>query len=81
MSFICDIEAFVTTATPTELKLTGNWPLVWLQAPQSTQILRKLLPGKSLESPAGPFQRMEIGGNRGAWPKLQLGDRVIVRCF
>lgn len=81
MRFICDIEATVTTATPTELKLTGNWPLVWLQATHSIQIQRKLLPGESLEPPAGPFQQMEIGGNRGAWPGLQLGDRVIVRCF
>jgi hypothetical protein len=33
-----DIEAIVTVATPTELKLKANWPLVWLQAPGFIEI-------------------------------------------
>jgi hypothetical protein len=27
-----DIEATVTAATPTELKLTADWPIRWLEA-------------------------------------------------
>src|SRR5271166_6104587 len=45
-----DIEATVTTATPTELKLTASWPLDWLQAPNSIEIQRKLSPDETLES-------------------------------
>ena len=76
-----DVEAIVTKATDTELKLTGNWPLAWLQAPQSTQIQRKLRPGEAFESVWEQTQRSEIGGNRANWPDLRVGDRVIVRCF
>jgi hypothetical protein len=76
-----DIEAIVTTATPPELKLTGNWPLDWLQVPNSIEIRRKLSRGEVWEPPPGPAQRMEIGGNRAFWPNLQVGDHVIVRCF
>jgi hypothetical protein len=76
-----DIEAIVTTSTPTELKLAANWPLEWLQAPGSTKIQRKLVPGETLEPYSGPVERSEIGGNRGLWPNLQLGDRVLIRCF
>jgi hypothetical protein len=35
-----NIEATITTATPTELKLTASWPLDWLQAPNSIEIQR-----------------------------------------
>jgi len=76
-----DIEAIVTTATPMELKLTGNWPLAWLQLTHSTEIQRKLFRGEVWEPPPGPVQRMEIGGNRAFWPDLKVGDHVIVRCF
>jgi len=41
-----EIEVIVTTFTRTELKMTANWPLVWLQAPGSIEILRKLLRAK-----------------------------------
>ena len=41
------IEAIVTVATPTELKLKANWPLVWLQAPDSIEIQRQLLAGET----------------------------------
>ncbi|MGA8658840.1 MAG: hypothetical protein WB586_22120 [Chthoniobacterales bacterium] len=80
------IEAIVTTATPTELKLTGNYPLVWLQAlgPTalgSTEIERQLLPDEAFDSLGEPVEQKEILGNRGNWPNLQRGDRVIVRCY
>jgi hypothetical protein len=39
-----EIEVIVTTLTRTELKLTADWPLFWLQLPGSIEILRKLLP-------------------------------------
>ncbi len=78
-----EIAATVTTAAPTELKLTGNWPIDWLQAPgiRSIEIQRKLLANESLGSPFVAVREEEILGNRANWPNLQLGDRVIVRCF
>ena len=75
-----DVEATVTTVEGTEMKLTANWPLVWLQAVGSTTILRKLSPGEVFENPEGPFQRQEIGGYI-ARPDYHLGDRVIVRLY
>jgi hypothetical protein len=75
-----DIEATVTTATATEMKLTANRPLVWLQAVGSTTILRKLWRGEVFENLEGPFQRQEIGGYQ-ARPDYRLGDRVIVRLY
>jgi len=39
-----EIEVTVTTYTPEELRLTADWPLIWLQALGSIEILRKLLP-------------------------------------
>jgi hypothetical protein len=41
-----EIEVTVTTSTRTQLKVTADWPLIWLQAPGSIEILRKLLPGE-----------------------------------
>ncbi len=78
-----EIAATVTTATPTELKLTGNWRVDWLQEPgfRSIEIQRKLLANESLGSPLVAVREEEILGNRANWPNLQLGDRVIVRCF
>jgi hypothetical protein len=77
-----NIEAIITTATPTELKFTANWPIDWLQAPEtSTEVLHKLLPGEILSPPSVPLQQMELLGNRAFRPNLQLGDHVIVRCF
>src|SRR5258707_14862514 len=74
-----EIAATVTTTVPTELKLTGNW----LQAPgiRSIEIQCKLLANESLGSPLVALREEEILGNRANWPNLQLGDRVIVRCF
>jgi len=76
------VEATVTTFTPTELKLTADWPRAWLQAQRSTTIERKLYPGEPWDAPAEPVQRSEIGGYlRRNHPDLQLGDRVIVGCY
>jgi hypothetical protein len=65
-----EIAATVTTAAPTELKLTGNWPVDWLQAPgiRSIQIQRKLLANESLRSPLVAVREEEILGNRANWP-------------
>ena len=32
-----DIEATVTVATPTELKLTADWPIRWLEHSEVTR--------------------------------------------
>ena len=78
-----EIEAIVTTATSTELKVTGDWPIDWLEAPgiRSIEIQRKLLPVENLHSPGCAVAEQEILGNRSSWPNLELCDRVIVRCF
>jgi hypothetical protein len=78
-----EIAATVTTAAPTELKLTGNWPVDWLQVAgiRSIEIQRRLLANENLGSPLVAVREEEILGNRANWPNLHLGDRVIVRCF
>jgi hypothetical protein len=75
-----DVEATVTTVQRTELKLTADWPLVWLQAGGSTTILRKLSPDEAFENPDGAFERKEMGGYKNR-PDLSTGDRVIVRLY
>jgi len=78
-----EIAATVTTAVPTELKLTGNWPVDWLQAPgiRSIEIQCKLLANESLGSPLVALREEEILGNRANWPNLELADQVIVLFF
>ena len=78
-----DVEAMVTETSPTVLKLTADWPVDWLRATgtRTMEIQRELLSGESLESPSVPTERVEIDGNRGNWRKLQVGNRVVVRCF
>jgi hypothetical protein len=77
------IEATVTTATPTELKVTGFCPIDWAQAPgtKSTEIQRKLLPGETLSQPNTPLAEQELLGNRIFHAYVGAGDRVIVRLF
>ncbi len=78
-----DIEAMVTQTSPTVLKLTADWPVDWLRetGTRTMEIQREFLPGEILELPLVPTERAEINGNRGNWRKLQVGNRVVVRCF
>jgi hypothetical protein len=59
-----DIKATVTKATETDVRLTGDWPQDWLQAPGSTgstEILRKLIPGEVFEF---------LGGKLNVWKSI-----------
>ena len=78
-----DIEATVTETGPTELKITADWPVDWLREPgvRTMEIQRELFHGETLEVPSAPTERAEIHGNRENWPKLQVGNRVMVKCF
>jgi hypothetical protein len=76
-----DIEATVAVATPTELKLTADWPIRWLEALGGFEIQRKAVPKEILPEFDGTVKRLEIAGNRAQWPNLSVGDHVIVRCF
>jgi hypothetical protein len=73
----------VTETSPTVLKLTADWPVDWLRetGTRIMEIQRELLPGEILELPSVSTERAEIDGNRANWPKLQVGNRVLVRCF
>ena len=77
-----DIEATVTETGPTQLKLTADWPVDWLRDPgtRTMEIQRELFHGETLQVPSAITERAEIDGNRENWPKLQVGDRVLVRC-
>ena len=74
------VEATVTAAEEKGIKLTADWPLVWLQAAGSTTIVRKLVAGEHFENPVGPSQRSELGGYQ---PRvgLQMGNRVVVELY
>jgi hypothetical protein len=82
-----EIEATVTTATPTELNLTANCPVAWLQALGSTfalgstEIARQLAPGETVEPLDERVQQRELPFNQSFYPNLKVGDRVIVRCY
>ena len=82
-SAMYDIEATVQIVTPIELILSGNCPLAWLHAlgVRSTEIVGKLSPGETVEVIQEPSEWSEIPANRGHWPDLQVGDRVVVRLF
>jgi hypothetical protein len=77
-----DIEATVTETGPTVLNLSADWPVDWLRETgiRTLEIKRELLHGEILELPSVPTERAEINGNRGNWRKLQVGNRVVVRC-
>ena len=72
-----------TQTSPTVLKLTADWPVDWLRETgiRTMEIQRQLLHGEILELPSVPTERAEINGDRGQWPKLHVGNRVVVRCF
>ena len=78
-----DVEATVTETSPTVLTLTADWPVDWLREHgiRTMEIQRELLHGETLDPPSAPTERAEINGNRGNWRKLQVGNRVVVRCF
>jgi hypothetical protein len=76
-----DIEATVTVATPTELKVTADWPIRWLEATGGYEIQRKVVINEKMPEFDGTVKRLEIAGNRARWPNLCVGDHVIVRCF
>jgi hypothetical protein len=76
-----DIEATVTVATPTELKLTADWPIRWLEALGGYEIQRKVAIKEILPEFDGTVKRLEIAGDRARWPNLCVGDHAIVRCF
>jgi hypothetical protein len=78
-----DIEATVMTTDSRALKLTGYWPVEWLQSPGilAFEVHRELLPDETIEFVSGPSQLAEIADIGGDRPQLKVGSRVIVRCF
>jgi len=77
-----EIKATVTKATSNDVKLIGDWPVAWRQAPGSIdepEILHKLIPGQVYETFGGQTQRSEIY-HPGNPLNLRVGDEVIVRC-
>ena len=77
-----EIEATVTETGLTVLKLTTDWPVDWFQEPgiQKSGDSARTFHGGALDRPAVSAGRAEINGNRDNWPKLQVGNRVVVRC-
>jgi hypothetical protein len=76
-----EIEAIVTTSTRTQLKLTANWPLMWLQKLGYIQIERDLLPNEIVPPLNSFVERSELSVDRELLWNLQLGDRVLIHCF
>jgi hypothetical protein len=76
-----EIDATVTTSTRTELKLTANWPLIWLRKPGYIQIERNLLPNEIVPSLNSFVERSELSVDRELLWNLQPGDRVLIQCF
>jgi hypothetical protein len=75
------IEVIVTTSTRTELKLTADWPLIWLQDPGWIEIERILLPGEIVPRIHDFVKRSALPVNREPLWNMKLGDRALVRCF
>ena len=57
--------------------MTASWPLVWLRAPGSIEILRKLFPGEIVTPLTEPVKRLELPVIRTPQWDLQLGGRVM----
>jgi len=76
-----EIDATVTTSTRKELKLTANWPLICLRKAGWIQIERNLLPNEIVPPLNSFVEPSEVPVDRGLLWNLQLGERVLVRCF
>jgi hypothetical protein len=76
-----EIDATVTTSTRTELKLTANWPLIWLRKDGCIQIERNLSPDEIVPPLKCFVERCELPVDRELLWNLQIGERVLVRCF
>jgi len=76
-----EIEAIVTTSTRTQLKLTANWPLIWLEKPGYIQIERDLSPNEIVPALNSFVERSELSVDRELLWNLQPGDRVLIQCF
>ena len=78
---MCEIEGTVIEIGPTVLKLTADWA-GWLREPgtRTMEIQRELFHGETLEVPSSITERAEIYGNRENLPKLQVINRMVVRC-
>ena len=76
-----EIDATATTSTRTELKLTANWPLIWLRKPGRIHIERNLLPNEIVPPLNSFIERSELSVDRELLWNLQLGDRVLIQCF
>jgi hypothetical protein len=75
------IDATVTTSTRTELKLTANWPLIWLRKPGFIQIERNLSPTEFVADPNSCFERSELSVDRELLWNLRHGNRLLIQCF
>jgi hypothetical protein len=77
------VVATVTETSPTVLKLTADWPVDWLREPgnRTMEIQRKLLRGEILGPLSVPTEQAALNGNSRQLGRLQVGDRVLVRCF
>ena len=79
-----EIEVTVTTSTRTQLKVTADWPLIWLQAPGPNRlsfvipkgnatpwikILRKLLPGEIVSPVKESVKRL-------SFPSVEVLGRI-----
>ena len=76
-----EIEVTITTSTRTEFKVTADWPLIWLQAPGSMKILRKLFPGEIVPPLKESVKRSELPISRVFRSNLHIGDRLLVLCL
>jgi hypothetical protein len=76
-----ELDAIVTTSTRTELKLTANWPHIWLQKPGFIQIERNLLPNEAVPLLDSFIERSELPVYRELLWDLRLDDRVLIICF
>jgi len=76
------VEAKVTKATETELKLSAHWPLTWRQLVKSMTIERRLDPDEVYDALGyGLTQFDDLPYEpRSAWPNLRVGDSVEVIC-